>query len=84
MGKQIFDKYTLLHIASCVIAKKFGMKENKFHILHLLFEIWENSEQGVEFLSTWEFYDIFGGKTEPDAVINSIGDLIGGYIGYRL
>ena len=44
MGKQVFDQYTLLHIAVGVVAYFWGLNIVNWFILHTIFEITENDE----------------------------------------
>lgn len=48
MGTQIFDQYTLLHIACGIIAYFWGMPLLVWVGFHTLFEIIENSERGTQ------------------------------------
>lgn len=81
MGFRLFDQYTLLHAASGVIAYFLGLSFTHWFIIHALFEYVENTAHGVKFinrhLTFWP-----GGKPEPDAPINQLGDQVGALIGW--
>jgi hypothetical protein len=87
MGFRLFDQYTLLHIASSIVAYYWGLSFTEWMIVHTLFELAENTEIGIHFinhyLSMWP-----GGKQGPDGWLNMTGDTIaavfGWYIAYSL
>tara|TARA_B100000073_G_C23548829_1_gene499227 strand:- start:24 stop:332 length:309 start_codon:yes stop_codon:yes gene_type:complete len=81
MGNQLLDQYTYLHFASGIIAYFWNISFKKWLILHIVFEIIENSVLGMniinKFIIMWP-----GGKPQPDSVENSIGDTIAGTLGW--
>ena len=82
MGQTFMDRYSLLHLASGIVAYYFGFSLVGWIILHTLFEIIENTPEGVYFI---DHYLTFwpGGKLAPDDLINSVGDTffaIGGWL----
>jgi len=81
MGTKIFDQFTLLHFATGVIAYFWGMSLPLFFILHTIFELFENTPQGIYFINNhitiWP-----GGKPKADTILNGIGDTIGAIIGW--
>lgn len=85
MGTTFFDHYSILHLAIGIVAFHLNINAWMWFILHTLFEIVENTPQGVYFIGTYLWWWP-GGKTHPDAVLNSIGDtvfaMIGWYIAY--
>jgi hypothetical protein len=81
MGVKIVDQYSLLHFSTGCIAYFFGIKFINWIILHTIFEIIENSSQGIYFIDNYlKFWP--GGKKAPDNLKNSISDLIFTIIGY--
>ena len=81
MGKNILDQYSLLHFSTGCIAYFFKIKFINWIILHTIFEIIENSSNGIYFIDTYlKFWP--GGKKTPDNLKNSISDLIFAIIGY--
>lgn len=81
MGTQIFDQYTLLHIACGIIAYFWGMPLLVWFGVHTLFEIIENSERGMYLINHYvRFWP--GGKPYADAIMNNVGDTIGAIVGW--
>ena len=81
MGSYLFDQYSLLHFSVGVIAYFFNIKLYTWIILHILFEITENSNQGIHFINK---YLLFwpGGKLKSDSFLNIIGDNITAFLGW--
>ena len=83
MGDSIFDKYSLLHFGSGVIARLVGIPRYWWLFLHIVFELVENSPRGIEFISTtlswWP-----GGKKRPDDWINILGDNLSAFAGWAV
>lgn len=83
MGVDFADRYSLLHFAVGVVAYFVGIPFWGWGFLNVLFEAVENSEWGVYFISThlswWP-----GGKRAPDTILNSLGDIIFGMLGWAL
>ena len=81
MGVYFIDQYSLLHFSAGVIVYFFGIDFGTWYILHMLFEILENTDSGVKFidkkLTFWP-----GGKKSPDTLINSIGDQFFAMLGF--
>lgn len=83
MGKNFFDQYALLHFASGIVAYYWGFNLFWWFVLHSLFEIGENTAQGVLFINKYiPFWP--GGKPAPDGVINSLGDTLFAILGWIL
>ena len=73
----IFDQYSLLHFSVGVIAFFFKLSFIKLMILHIIFELIENSKAGMEFINKYLIFIWPGGKNYKDSFINSmIGDNI--------
>ncbi|ARF10261.1 hypothetical protein Hokovirus_1_140 [Hokovirus HKV1] len=81
MGKNIYDKYSYLHFCTGSLAFYYNISLILWLILHILFEIIENSKKGIYFidnyLTIWP-----GGKKSSDSLINSISDTIFGILGW--
>lgn len=81
MGVYFFDQYTLLHMAVGVISYFFDIPLSVFIILNIVFEIMENTKQGIHFidrhLKIWP-----GGKQDADSLINRVGDIFSGVVGW--
>jgi hypothetical protein len=82
MGRQLIDQYSLLHAAVGVVMYFFKFSLMEWTIIHILFEILENTEYGMHtinhnFKGVWP-----GGKNFADSFVNSTGDIIAGNIGW--
>jgi hypothetical protein len=75
MGLHFVDKYSLLHFAVGIIFRFFNIDFITSLILHILFEIIENTKAGVHFI---DHYLTFwpGGKQKADSFINCVGDTV--------
>jgi hypothetical protein len=82
MGKLFTDKFSLLHGASGVVAYYWGMPFIIWFIIHLLFELAENTKLGMNVLNRIHRYP--GGKTHSDSIINSVGDQFYGMVGWLI
>lgn len=84
MGKNIIDQYSLLHFAAGIVVYFWGMSLETWFILHLLFEIIENTSQGIYFINHY-FKNIWpGGKPYPDNYINIISDNVFAVLGWLI
>lgn len=79
MGIFFIDKYSLLHFFSGVALYFFFTFEQAL-ILHIVFEVVENSELGMFFINKFHFWP--GGKPCADSILNSIGDTIFAALGW--
>lgn len=84
MGFGIVDQYSLLHIASGIVAYFWGISFKMWFIIHALFEIMENTNIGINFINIklkglWP-----GGKPTADAPINQVSDHVFSLIGWIL
>jgi|UniRef100_A0A6C0BPD1 hypothetical protein len=80
MGLLLFDQYTYLHFASGIIAFFWGISLSNWMILHMLFELAENTKAGLYFINHFTFWP--GGKPYKDSIMNIIGDNIGTLLGW--
>ena len=81
MGLNFLDQYSYLHFASGVIVYFFGISLKNWIILHIIFEILENTEYGIHFINTYlTFWP--GGKPHSDSIINMTGDTIFSILGW--
>jgi hypothetical protein len=75
MGNLFFDQYSILHMASGIVAYFWGIKLNYWIIIHVLFEYLENTEIGMKFINNTLKNIWPGGKEKADTFMNSmIGD----------
>ncbi len=82
MGNAFFDKYSFVHFISGIVAFMLGIPLHTWTVLHILFEYFENTKEGVHFIDTklkpvWP-----GGKQKSDMLVNSIGDVFFGTVGW--
>jgi len=87
MGIHYFDQYSLLHFSVGSILYFWGFTLKMTLILHIIFEIIENTNFGMNIINNYITYWP-GGKYNSDSYINSISDisftLFGWYISYNL
>ena len=83
MGAKLVDKFFFLHIATGVMSYFLNISFVNAIILHILFEIIENSKQGIRFIN--KYITIWpGGKPKSDTFINSVGDTIAFALGWKI
>ena len=81
MGKYFIDEFSLLHFATGIVIQYWGVTFRDWFIMHLLFEIVENTNVGVKFIDNYiTFWP--GGKKQPDTFVNSLGDQIFALLGW--
>ena len=81
MGNTIVDGYLTLHILSGAIAYAMNIPFVVWFIIHLVFEIFENTKQGVKFINTY-IRTWSGGKRSPDVLSNTTIDQIAASFGW--
>lgn len=87
MGQYFMDQYSFIHFCTGAIAHYLGISFWHWFILHILFEISENTAFAIDiiqkYLNWWP-----GGKFFFDHPINSIGDqvfaMLGWLVAYQL
>lgn len=88
MGHLFLDQYSLLHMAIGIISYFWNIPLLFGIIIHILFEIFENSEWGMQLINTYMiksgYFGWPGNKKYPDKLINQIGDNISFVFGYLL
>ena len=73
MGISFFDQYSILHMASGIVAYFWGIKLVHWAIFHIIFEYIENTEWGMKLINNVSGWP--GGKKIPDTFVNSmLGD----------
>lgn len=75
MGRDFFDKYSLLHMAWGSLFRLAGVPLFITILTHIIFEIAENSVVGMEFINNNLSLWWPGGKDKKDSLINSGGDV---------
>ena len=82
MGTAFTDEYSLLHFATGVIVYYWGMSLTTWIIIHILFEYLENTQLGIKIINKVTLWP--GGKDKPDSLINRIGDIFYGILGWMV
>jgi len=83
MGTQFFDQYSLLHFAVGIIMYFFAVPLWLWNLIHIVFEFVENTEIGLQIIN--QHIKIWpGGKEYTDSLINRLGDVISGHIGWMV
>ena len=84
MGRTWFDQYSLLHLAVGIVAYFWSISLFMTIIIHILFEIIENTQFGMNLINTYFKYWWPGGKSYPDSLLNNTTDTIFTGIGWLL
>lgn len=75
------DQYSYLHFSTGIIAYFWGVDFYIWVIIHILYELLENLYSSIhiinQYITIWP-----GGKTHPDPILNRIGDILSGTIGW--
>jgi hypothetical protein len=80
MGKAWLDEYTPLHVAVGVIAYYWGISLLNLTLLHIVFELLENTEKGMELIRSFPLWP--GGKTHADSYVNQVSDILASVVGW--
>lgn len=83
MGKRAFDRFSLLHFATGIIAYHWSVPLVGWVIANIIFEIVENTITGVLIIRKYMHYWP-GGKPAQDGIVNSTMDIISGIVGWWL
>ena len=54
MGNKFLDQYTYLHFATGIVAYFFGISIKNWIIIHILFEIIENTKFGMKMINMFK------------------------------
>ena len=81
MGIYFTDNFSLLHFASGIIAYYWNISFSQWFLLHVIYELFQNSPIGIWFINNiitiWP-----GGKLYYDSYTNMIGDQFYSMIGW--
>lgn len=81
MGLYLIDQYSLLHFSVGVVFYFWGITFWRWTIIHLIFELFENTPSGIYLINNYfKFWP--GGKTHADSLLNSTGDIVFGCLGW--
>ena len=81
MGSNLLDQYSYLHFAVGIIFYFWGISLKNWIVIHIFFELIENTFYGINFIDNYITWWP-GGKIKSDAIINQIGDVFIGSIGW--
>lgn len=84
MGNRFMDQYSLLHVATGIVAYFWNISLLNWTLIHLLFEIVENQPTGMMFINKYMKKSWPGGKPNSDHLINSMGDQLFAMIGWAM
>lgn len=82
MGVYFTDNFSLLHLASGIVAYYWGISFITWFILHAAFEMTENTEGGMQVIRKIKLWP--GGKTHADSILNRLGDQFYACIGWAI
>jgi membrane glycosyltransferase len=83
MGSRVIDQYSLLHFAVGIVAYFWGISWQLLLVLTILFELVENTKEGMYFITTYiPFWP--GGKRKSDSLVNMTSDIAFSLIGWFL
>ena len=81
MGSRAVDQYSLLHFAVGIVAYFWGIGWPVLLLLHILFEILENTRVGMNIINTYiSFWP--GGKPRADSILNQVSDNLFSLLGW--
>ena len=82
MGDLLFDNFSILHFTLGIGIYFLGVHWFIWLILNIIFELSENTNQGMKILDNIQFW--LGGKKKRDNHINSSGDIFSAMAGWFL
>lgn len=79
----LIDQFSLLHLASGIVAYFWFINLGNWFLIHLLYEIIENTDMYIAFVNM--YVPIWpGGKKKPDSISNSLSDQFFSMLGWIL
>ena len=82
MGVYFTDNFSLLHLASGIVAYYWGISFMAWFIIHAAFEMIENTPTGMKMIRSIKLWP--GGKTHADSILNRLGDQFYSCIGWAV
>jgi hypothetical protein len=81
--------FTLVHFATGYIARKMGVPLTTWITIHIIFELWENSKNGISFFAKKDgiLHDLTGIRWDTykgDSLSNSYFDTLASMWGWML
>ena len=80
MGTKTFDQYSFLHFSVGAVAYYWDINLKNLIILHTIFEILENTVDGIKLINKFKYWP--GGKDKADSPLNMLGDTISVILGW--
>ena len=88
MGKELLDVYSVSHMVGGMILQRMGLSVVVANLLHAFFEFFENFIYvpyfGGRCIKLPPILPIEDCKTNPDSILNMLGDQLSFYIGYKI
>ena len=82
MGTRLLDQYTLLHWAVGIVAYFIGISLPITIFIHIMFEVLENTKEGILFINKYLHWIWPGSKEYSDTMTNSVGDTLATITGW--
>jgi hypothetical protein len=82
MGLHFTDQFSLLHLASGIVAYYWGVSFLVWFVAHAAFELIENTEHGMRVIRLFKLWP--GGKSHADSGLNRIGDQFYACVGWTI
>ena len=82
MGVYFTDTFSLLHLASGIVAYYWGIPFIAWFVLHAAFEFIENTQAGMRIIRVIKVWP--GTKLHPDTTLNSLGDQFYTCVGWAI
>ena len=82
MGIHFTDQFSLLHLASGIVAYYWNATFAAWFVAHAAFEVIENTEQGMRVIRLFKLWP--GGKSHADSGLNRVGDQFYACVGWVL
>jgi len=80
MGEKLVDQYSFLHFSVGAVAYYWDINLKNLIILHTIFEILENTVDGIKLINKFKYWP--GGKDKADSPLNMLGDTISVILGW--
>jgi hypothetical protein len=82
MGVYFTDRFSLLHLATGIVAFYWGISFTAWFVAHAAFELIENTDHGMRVIRLIKLWP--GGKSRADSILNSTGDQFYSCVGWGL
>jgi hypothetical protein len=82
MGIFFTDKFSLLHLATGIVAYYWSISFVLWFSIHVLYEIIENTTWGMSLINRITLWP--GGKNKADSLLNQLGDQFYALLGWLI